>query len=117
MTYDGSGKAAGLRLYVNGAARRHSTSSGMPDGIDRDGRSASPGQPFARRAFVGQIDDLRIYNRALTPDEINELAMHYPFASFCRECIGKRSKDETATCVTTSSRTPRRTRCARHTPK
>ena len=96
MTYDGSGKAAGLRLYVNGAladievVRDALTGSIATDASLRLG-SHSPGA-----AFVGQIDDLRLYNRTLTPDEINDLAIHYTIRVILSGVLGKRSKDDTA---------------------
>ena len=96
MTYDGSGKAAGLRLYVNGAladtevVRDALTGSIATDAPLRLG-SHSPGA-----AFVGQIDDLRLYNRTLTPDEITDLAIHYTIRVILSGVLGKRSKDDTA---------------------
>ncbi len=29
------------------------------------------------KPFVGQIDDLRLYNRALSPEQVEQLALHY----------------------------------------
>lgn len=74
FTYDGSGKAAGLKLYVNGVLAKSSIKidslkgsilSGTPFSI---GRRSGLGTPFA-----GRIDDLRVYNRELTPIEVGAL--------------------------------------------
>jgi hypothetical protein len=96
MTYDGSGKAAGLHLYVNGAladievVRDTLTGSIGTDAALRLG-SRALGAPF-----VGQIDDLRLYNRALTPDQIEQLAIHYTVRVILSGVLGKRSKENAA---------------------
>jgi len=46
--------------------------------------------------FVGQIDDLRLYSRVLTPPQIDELAIHNPVRIILSGVLGKRSKDDTA---------------------
>jgi hypothetical protein len=94
MTYDGSGNAAGLQLYVNGAPAAtevlRDTLSGsiVSDAPLRLG-SAALGQPF-----VGQVDDLRLYRRALAPEQIDRLAIHYPTQVVLSGLTGKRSKDQ-----------------------
>lgn len=78
ITYDGSSKAAGLKLFLAGQA--------MPTTVlrDRISKSASLptyntggltlGQRFRDRGFKdGEIDELRIYDRAITPLEIRDL--------------------------------------------
>ncbi len=74
FTYDGSGKAAGLKLYVNGALAKSSVK------IDSLSGSILSGTPFSigRRsgssvAFAGRVDDLRVYKRALTAGEVAAL--------------------------------------------
>ncbi|MCE9609064.1 MAG: DUF1553 domain-containing protein [Chthoniobacter sp.] len=74
FTYDGSGKAAGVKLYLNGESVKlavrvdkvsGSIKSDAPFRIGRRGGDASP--------FHGVVDDLRIYGRALTPEEVTGL--------------------------------------------
>ena len=48
------------------------------------------------KPFIGQIDDLRLYNRALTPEQIEQLALHYAVRVILSGVTGKRSKDEAA---------------------
>ncbi len=71
FTYDGSGKAAGLKLYVNGVLAKTSTKidslkgsilSGTPFSIGRRSRSSTP--------FAGRIDDLQVFKRELTANEV-----------------------------------------------
>jgi hypothetical protein len=78
VTYDGSGRAAGLQLYLGGEE--------LPTDVVRDQiqKSASLathgaghltlGERFRDRGFKeGEVDELRIYKRALTPIEIRQL--------------------------------------------
>jgi mono/diheme cytochrome c family protein len=94
LTYDGSGKASGLFLYVDGklfeteVIKNALTGSIASDAALRVG-SKTLGQPF-----VGQIDDLRLYNRTLTPDQIEQIALHYQPRVVVSGITGKRSKEE-----------------------
>jgi len=69
LSYDDPGGGPGhLRLYVNGAQVAGTPASGqLPalSGLLRIGAGAVPGQVFA-----GQIDEVRIYDRALPAAEI-----------------------------------------------
>src|SRR4051812_3004105 len=78
ITYDGSSTAAGLRLFVNG---QPVATKILRDHVEK---AASPatygtghltlGQRFRDRGFKdGEIDELRIYERGLTPLEIESL--------------------------------------------
>jgi hypothetical protein len=75
VTSDGSGRAAGLRLYVNGASAVTET---IKDSLTRDitgggGDNITLGERFRDRGFTGgAIDDFRVFARALT--EIEALA-------------------------------------------
>jgi hypothetical protein len=75
ITYDGSSKAAGLKVYLAGRAletdvlRDHMQKSAML-GFSGAGNLAL-GQRMRDRGFKdGDLDELRIYDRALTPLEI-----------------------------------------------
>ena len=74
FTYDGSGKAAGLKMYFNGALAKSSIKidslqnsilSGTPFFIGRRGASSTP--------FSGRVDDVRVYKRELTADEVAKM--------------------------------------------
>ena len=74
FTYDGSGKAAGLRLYVNGQPVETKVEvDGLKDSI----RTTVPFQ-FGQRAKSDEMrqarfQDVRIYGRCLAPDEVARL--------------------------------------------
>ena len=80
ITYDGSSKAAGLKVYVDGALN--------PVGVRRDNLSGSVASNEPWRiawkgtgiGFDGGMDEVRLFGRALAPEEIE--ALHW------REFIG-----------------------------
>lgn len=83
MTYDGSSRAAGLRLHVNGRladtrvikdhlTRSISTWRRIPEDSHR--QHFIVGQRYRDRGFVkGRMDELRIFDRALTAAEARQL--------------------------------------------
>ena len=74
MTYDGSGKAAGVRIYVNGVLAE---TRADVDKLKTDTRSATPtriGQRSLGEPFHGAIQDVFLYARALAPSEASTLA-------------------------------------------
>lgn len=82
MTYDGSGRAGGIKLYLDGRpAPMRVVTDNLRHSIDRGQNGTNwSGSPF----LIGRIhdhyikdyaiDELRIYNRSLTPLEIPKLA-------------------------------------------
>jgi hypothetical protein len=84
FTYDGSSRASGLKLYVDGAPvetevrRDHLFLSILPTEYSSIGNDLFVGVQFGKRFREttlkdGAIDELRIFNRALTPVEISYL--------------------------------------------
>ncbi len=82
VVYDGSGLTAGMKLYVDGVEQQteivfnhpgyvamHNTSEPFRIGgvVDSDSNGN------VDNVFLGAIDDVRIYNRALLPSEIRQL--------------------------------------------
>jgi hypothetical protein len=78
VTYDGSSRAAGLRLYLNGRelktrVLRHRIYKSAAAGGHGDGHFTL-GQRFRDRGFKdGEIDEFRAYGRALTSLEVRQL--------------------------------------------
>jgi len=75
FTYDGSGKAAGLKLYVNGVAVKTTVKvdkltgtmkTDAPFSIGRRGGASAP--------FTGRVDDFRLYERSLSAGEVASLS-------------------------------------------
>jgi hypothetical protein len=80
MTYDGSSRAGGVRLFINGAPVEHDV---IRDGLWKD-ITYGGGEPelaighrFRDSGFKGgAVDDLLVYSRALAPIEVADLAGH-----------------------------------------
>jgi hypothetical protein len=96
MSYDGSGKAAGLRLYLNGKPLTPEIVSDTLAGPTRSDAPLRVGSAPLGPPFRGQLDDLRLYNRILAPAEIEQLALHYRARAVLSGVTGKRSRDEAA---------------------
>ena len=94
MTYDGSGKAAGLRLFVDGKQADVEVVRDTLTGSIKTDAPLRLGSKALGKPFIGQIDDLRLYNRALTPEQIEQLALHYAVRVVLSGVTGKRSRDE-----------------------
>jgi len=74
VTYDGSGKAAGLKLYVNGVLAKSSVKKDNLAGSIRTNTPFSIGRRGESSVlFHGHIDDLCIYQRELSSLEISAL--------------------------------------------
>ena len=75
FTYDGSGKASGVKLYVNGVAAKvtvkldHLTGTIKTDAPFSIGGRGGKGAPFN-----GRIDDLRLHERILGDTEVASLS-------------------------------------------
>ncbi len=71
FTYDGSGKAAGVQLYVNGLLAKTSIKVDQLKGSIRSGTPFSIGRrSSASVAFRGRVDDVHVYDRALSGGDI-----------------------------------------------
>ena len=73
LTYDGSSRSSGVKLYLDGALATLQTS------VDRLSDTIRSDFPFAiggrerRDYYQGKVDEVRAYNRVLSADEIFEL--------------------------------------------
>jgi hypothetical protein len=94
LTYDGSGKAAGLHLYLNGRDLAVEVVRDALAGSIRNDGSLVVGSQSLGAPFRGQLDDFRLYDRALTGGEVEQLALHYRARAILSGVTGKRSRDE-----------------------
>jgi hypothetical protein len=94
ITYDGSGKAAGLQLYLNGVRQELEV---LQDKLTASIKSTGElliGTKVASKGYSGSIDDLRLYEGVLTAAEVGQLAVNYPIQTILSGVSGKRSKEE-----------------------
>ncbi len=81
ITYDGSGKGAGVKLYVNGELEKSAvTIDTLTDTIKTPETFSIGRRGAAGPAFTGRVDDFRIYSRALPANEIAALGGGATFA-------------------------------------
>jgi Protein of unknown function (DUF1553)/Protein of unknown function (DUF1549)/Concanavalin A-like lectin/glucanases superfamily/Planctomycete cytochrome C len=101
VTYDGSSRAAGVGFYVNGVSaevdvdRDNLTQTILPGGAPFGAFDAYVGFAFGKRFrdFTlkdGAIDELRVFNRTLTPLEVSFL--HQGAAAFKENPAGLRDE-------------------------
>ena len=88
FTYDGSGKASGVKIYINGVPA--ATRVEIDTLHDATIRTKAPMQlgwryPDATPAQDTRYQDIRLYGRALSADEVKRL----PFEDYVAEIAGK----------------------------
>jgi hypothetical protein len=93
VSYDGSGKAGGMKLYLDGKLDEAKVLKDSLSGPVHTGRPFEVGNKLAGGAYKGRMDDLRIYSRELLPDEITNLAVHYPIRALLLYGPRKRSNE------------------------
>jgi hypothetical protein len=96
FSYDGSGRAAGLCLFVDGLpADVEVIQDNLTGSFANLAELRIGGRQFGN-AYRGQLDDLRLFSRALSADEIRQMAIDYPVFQSFSGITGKRTKDEAA---------------------
>jgi hypothetical protein len=92
-TYDGSGKAAGVKLYVNGKLREVETEKDALKGSIANDQPVRIGSRQGEVHFKGELDDVRFYSRALDAEDARLTAFEgmLPIVIKSR---GKRSDEE-----------------------
>jgi len=93
VNYDGSGKAAGLKFYVDGKPWETETLKDTLSGTFRTSAPLEIGNKDNGGLFQGQLDDLRIYTRTLTEAEAENLAVHFPARVLLTELAGAPAKE------------------------
>ena len=74
VTYDGSGRAGGVKVYVNGQPQPTSTQADTLKGTLRTAVPLTIGQRHTAQRLEGAaLQDLRIYGRALAAEEVQQL--------------------------------------------
>ena len=74
VTYDGSSQASGISIYLNGLRQSLRIDRDNLEGVITNQEPLRIGRRQASASYKGLIDDVRIYGRALSPDEADRLA-------------------------------------------
>jgi hypothetical protein len=94
ITYDGSGKAAGVKIFVDGKPKETEIVTDTLAGSIRNTAPLSIGDNRFGRQFQGSLDDLRLYSRVLAAGEVEELAVHQPARAVVMILPKKREKSQ-----------------------
>jgi len=95
VTYDGSMKAAGLKIYVNGDVQQTNVTA---DGLKNTTRTEVPlklGQRHTSSPLTGTtVNDIRIYEGALTASDVASLAKSTRYAALIAKSADQRTAKE-----------------------
>ncbi len=94
IAYDGSGAAAGLKVYLNGALAPVEVLKDSLKNQTKNNADLIIGDKSLGRAYSGGLDDMRFYSSVLSAEEIRNLAVEYPIQTILSGIAGKRSKEE-----------------------
>lgn len=78
LTYDGSMKAAGFKMYVDGKQVATNTDNDSLSETIRTAVTVKVGRRTNSEMYAGKVDDVAIYNRALSAEEVTKLASTHP---------------------------------------
>jgi hypothetical protein len=96
VTYDGSGKAAGVRIYVDGKVEELTIEKDALKGSIKTSVSFKVGRRHVMGAFKGAIGDVRVYERLLSADEVRALAARHPALDILNVPPAKRTPQQKA---------------------
>ncbi|MEK6269150.1 MAG: DUF1553 domain-containing protein [Planctomycetales bacterium] len=74
VTYDGSSRAAGIKIYLNGKPLKTNVQKDSLRGTIRVPDPLKIGQRGNRQALLGRVADVHVYNRQLTDAELLQLS-------------------------------------------
>jgi hypothetical protein len=95
VAYDGSGKAAGVRIYYNGKLQQNAIEADKLSATIKTDVPFKIGQRHTSEPLAGgQIHDLRIYERSLAAGEIETLASVTRFSSLLAKPADQRTDAE-----------------------
>ncbi|MBV6433435.1 MAG: hypothetical protein IANPNBLG_03613 [Bryobacteraceae bacterium] len=94
VSYDGTGKAAGVRVYLNGEPTGLNVVADRLSGGVGNSAPWSTGNKTIDKPLRSQLDDVRFYARALTADEARQLAVDAPVRGILNGPEGRWSKEQ-----------------------
>jgi hypothetical protein len=94
VTYDGSAKAAGVKVYYDGVPQETNVEADKLTGTIQTDVPFKVGQRSSSDPFGGSLQDLRIYRRALTPGELLALGQASKFSQILEKPLAARSDAE-----------------------
>ncbi|MCA8998276.1 MAG: DUF1549 domain-containing protein, partial [Planctomycetaceae bacterium] len=96
VTYDGSKKAAGIQVYINGENQKTNVQADSLKGTTRTDVPFKIGQRHNSSLLSGvAINDLRVYSRMLNDSEVSSLGNSSRLASLLKRPAEKRNEKQT----------------------
>ncbi len=99
VTYDGSGKAAGVKVYVNGKLREVDVEKDQLSGAITNTESIRLGARNGDTQLKGLVDEVRFFDRALPPEDARTLTLE-GYLPIITKSRGTRSEAERAELAT-----------------
>ncbi len=96
-TYDGSGKAAGVKIYFNGQAQEWDVNANSLTGTTKSKVPLKIGRRNNSAQFNGIVDDVRLYGRAISQTEVAAIAGSDPIAPLLATAPEQRTPEQVAT--------------------
>ncbi|MDC0274296.1 DUF1553 domain-containing protein, partial [Planctomycetaceae bacterium] len=97
VTYDGSSKAAGVKIYVNGENWEWTVEQDRLSKTIITEKSLLVGSRHPSGRLKGEVDDVRFYPRVLSGTEVKQLAGADPILSLLQLATDKRSEEQQKT--------------------
>ena len=95
VTYDGSRKASGLQIYINGAVQEKNVENDtLDDSTIRNTTVWRIGERTGGSPFTGALQDLRIQKRVLSAAEVDSLAKLSRYQAILEKTPAERSEQE-----------------------
>ncbi|MBB6052567.1 DUF1553 domain-containing protein [Armatimonas rosea] len=97
VTYDGSGKLSGVRIYVNGKPTELTAGADSLKGTIKVNKPLRLGGRDQATGFKGKLDDIRIYSRVLSPADVALLVETDPLRPALAAPADKRTPEQQRT--------------------
>jgi hypothetical protein len=97
VTYDGSSKAAGVKIYVNGENWEWTVEQDRLSKTIITEKSLLVGSRHPSSRLKGEVDDVRFYPRALSETEVKQLSGADPILPILQLASDKRSEEQQKT--------------------
>ena len=105
VTYDGSSKLSGVRIYVNGKPTELTAGSDSLNGTIKVNKPLRLAGRDQASGFKGKLDDIRLYSRVLSPADVALLAETDPLRPVLAAPIEKRTPEQQKTLTRYALRT------------
>jgi len=94
VTYDGSKKAKGVKIFVDGEHLKHSPARDSLEGSTITKAPFTVGRRTSGSHFDGLVDDVRVFNRELSESEIVKIAEADPLSGLLAIEPERRTEDQ-----------------------